>query len=368
MRKVLVVVGTRPNFIKITQLKREASRVKDIDVKIVHTGQHFDDLMSKVFFNQFDLVPDYFLDIERKSANSQIASIMMSLERLMQNVYLPDILVVVGDVNSTLAAALTANKLGVKLAHLESGLRSLDRSMPEEINRILTDELSDLYFVTEQSGIDNLVTAGVNPGRIKFVGNTMIDSLVAYRNEIEDSPLPVGVDPLKKIVLMTVHRPATVDNQEGLMNVLSLIETLSKDYQVVFPIHPRTKSNLASWGLDSWLKRIDGLFLVEPLDYFGFQKLISSSRFVITDSGGIQEETTFLGIPCLTIRPNTERPVTVQLGTNTLVPFDLEHINALIRTIEVGTYKSGKVPPLWDGKSTERIIKELVSYFSEALP
>jgi UDP-N-acetylglucosamine 2-epimerase (non-hydrolysing) len=356
-KKILVVIGTRPNFIKVTQLKKCAVKYSNLEVKIVHTGQHFDEKMANVFFEQFNLKPDFFLDIPQASANTQMAEIMLRLEKFITNIFLPDLMIVVGDVNSTLAAALTANKLNIKIAHLESGLRSNDKTMPEEINRILTDHITDTFFVTEPSGVENLLNEGYEKDSIKYVGNTMIDTLVAYKTDIESSKI---VDELalndKEFVLMTMHRPATVDSKDGLLKLTQLLTEITKKYKVVFPIHPRTLKKLEGFDLKHIFDENKNIILTEPLDYFAFQKLIAKSKFILTDSGGIQEESTFLQVPCLTLRPNTERPVTVTEGTNTLVPFELDKIILLIDEIENGTYKKGKIPAFWDGKTTERIM------------
>lgn len=358
-RKILIVVGTRPNFIKVTQFKRVAKRYPNLDIKIVHTGQHYDAKMADVFFEQFDLLPDYFLEIEGATANTQMAEIMLRLEKTIKT-YLPDLVMVVGDVNSTFSAALTANKMNVKIAHLESGLRSFDRTMPEEINRLLTDEISDIFFVTEMSGIENLITEGKSKKNIYFVGNTMIDTMVAFEEKIEKSTIQdqLGVQS-GQFVLMTIHRPATVDAKDELEKLLHLLEIVSVKYKVVFPVHPRTIANLKKFDLHTRFIAIGNLILTEPLDYFSFQKLIADCTFILTDSGGIQEESTFKGKPCLTLRPNTERPSTVAIGTNTLLPFDINRISNEIARIENGTYKHGDIPPLWDGKATERIMEVL---------
>jgi UDP-N-acetylglucosamine 2-epimerase (non-hydrolysing) len=357
---ILIVIGTRPNFIKVTQFKKLASNYSSIDLKIVHTGQHYDDKMADVFFKQFNLIPDYFLNISQGSPNSQIAEIMQKLEQLILNDYKPDLLIVVGDVNSTLAATITANKMEIKLAHIESGLRSFDETMPEEHNRIITDKLSNLFFVTEQSGYDNLIQEGVTSDKIVFVGNTMIDTMVAFEKDIDSSNV-LNQYALSKndFVLMTMHRPATVDNYEELHKLYTLIEDLTIKYKVFFPIHPRTLKRIEEFGLKDKFLTNPKIILAEPLDYFGFQKLVKECKFIITDSGGIQEESTFLGKPCLTLRPNTERPVTVTEGTNTLVPFEVDIIKNFVSQIESGIYKKGKVPKLWDGKSTERILNYL---------
>ncbi len=357
MKKILVVVGTRPNFIKVTQFPAEIKKHPRLNCKIVHTGQHFDRNMSDVFFEQFRLQPDIFLNVEAGSPISQMADIMKALEKIV-NEYKPDLMIVPGDVNSTLAGALTANKMNLPLAHLESGLRSSDRSMPEEFNRVLTDDLSDYFFLTEQSGYDHLISEGKNKDRIYFVGNTMIDTLVAYSNDIDNSSIlqKLELTP-KKYLLMTMHRPGTVDSLEGLNKLNTLIKNITSKYNLVFPAHPRTVNNLEKFGLLNELKQNKKLILSEPLDYFSFQKLVKNSLMIITDSGGIQEESTFLGVPCLTLRPNTERPVTVTLGTNELIPFDEKLIESRIESVENGTYKKGVVPPMWDGKATERILK-----------
>lgn len=357
MKKILVVVGTRPNFIKVTQFPTEIKKQPGLDCKIVHTGQHFDRNMSDVFFEQFRLQPDIFLNVEAGSPVSQMADIMKALEKTVIE-YKPDLMIVPGDVNSTLAGALVANKMNLPLAHLESGLRSSDRSMPEEFNRVLTDDMSDYFFVTEQSGYDHLISEGKNKDRIYFVGNTMIDTLVAYSNDIDNSTIlkKLELTP-KKYLLMTMHRPGTVDSLDGLTKLNTLIKNITGKYNLVFPAHPRTIHNLEKFGLLNELKQNKKLILSEPLDYFSFQKLVKDSLMVITDSGGIQEESTFLGVPCLTLRPNTERPVTVTLGTNELIPFDEKLIESRIESVENGRYKKGIVPPMWDGKATERILK-----------
>lgn len=357
MKKILIVVGTRPNFIKVTQFKRVAENFPDIEVKVVHTGQHYDSKMADVFFEQFQLIPDFFLNIKPATANSQMAEIMISLEKLMTDTYTPDLLLVVGDVNSTFAAALTANKMGIKLAHVESGLRSEDRTMPEEINRLLTDEITDFFFVTEQSGLDNLAAEGKPSEKVHLVGNTMIDTLVAFDDKVQQSDIMQKLNLSNKgFALMTMHRPATVDNEAGLKKLIELINSITAKQQLVFPIHPRTVNRLEQFGLYKELTGNDALILTDPLDYFAFQKLIFESSMVITDSGGIQEETTFRQVPCLTLRPNTERPSTIEIGSNTIAEFEIASLDKLITAIHDGTYKKGQVPPLWDGKATDRIL------------
>lgn len=359
MKKILIVVGTRPNYIKVTQFKRVAAQhfAGQFDIKIVHTGQHFDKSMADVFFQQLDIWPDYFLNISQASPNTQMGEIMVRLEKVLTEEFQPDIVLVPGDVNSTLAAALTAYKLGITLGHLESGLRSFDRTMPEEVNRILVDEISDFYFVTEQSGIDNLVKEGKANKKIHLVGNTMIDTLVAFKDEIASKNMLASHDLIKDdFILVTIHRPATVDNKKGLEGLLSLLEEMPKDSTIVFPIHPRTLNNIKTFELETEFNNLKHLKLLAPQDYFSFQNLIHNCKMVLTDSGGIQEETTFKQKPCLTLRPNTERPSTLTIGSNTLLNFDKEEILSKINSIQTGTYKEGYIPPLWDGKATQRVL------------
>jgi UDP-N-acetylglucosamine 2-epimerase (non-hydrolysing) len=356
MKRVLIIVGTRPNFIKVTQFKKIAQDYNDVELKIVHTGQHFDKNMSEVFFTQFGLNPDYFLNIGEGSPNTQMAKIMLGLEELIRDEFRPDLLIVPGDVNSTFAAALTANKMGIKIAHLESGLRSFDRDMPEEINRILTDEIADHYFITEQSGVDNLKKEMKN-GKLHLVGNTMIDTLVAYEDKIESCEVLREMNLINsKYVLMTIHRPSNVDSLEGLGKLFDLIRSLTEKYKVVFPIHPRTTARMKEYNIAEKFDALDNLQLSGPMGYFEFQKLIKHAAFILTDSGGIQEESTYRRVPCLTLRANTERPSTVDIGTNTLVNFDVEELLKYIGKIEDQSYKMGEVPPLWDGNTTQRIL------------
>ncbi|MCB9233626.1 MAG: UDP-N-acetylglucosamine 2-epimerase (non-hydrolyzing) [Bacteroidia bacterium] len=359
--KILIVVGTRPNFIKVTQFAREFGRFPgEFDFRILHTGQHYDDKMSTVFFQQFGLEPDFFLEIPPGSPNSQTAEIMLRLEKVVNESFRPDLMIVPGDVNSTLAASLAAHKLGIPLAHLESGLRSFDRTMPEEINRILTDEVADWYFITEQSGLNHLRREGKEEKRLLMMGNTMIDTMVAFEKEISASQICTELGVSKgNFALMTMHRPATVDDPEEMEKLMEVIRAITAQMHLVFPVHPRTLKQAEKFGLGAELHQMNHLVLTEPLSYFDFQKLVADCAFGITDSGGIQEETTFRQIPCLTLRPNTERPITVTLGTNTLLPMDppliLNHIDQILK----GTYKKGEIPPLWDGKATQRIVEWL---------
>jgi len=361
--KILIVTGTRPNFVKVTQFKNAAAEFDNLQVEIVHTGQHYDKNMADVFFSQFGMLPDYFLNIPSGSPVSQMAEIMMRLEELVLRVQ-PRLIMVVGDVNSTLAGALVANKMGIELAHLESGLRSLDRTMPEEVNRLLTDEITDYFFVTEQSGLNHLASEGKPDEKIHFVGNTMIDTLVAFQPQIASNEILTQLNLLPDAyVLMTIHRPATVDVPEKLIELIELMEWVSESSQIVFPSHPRTLKNLHKFGLFERINRIPGLHLTEPLGYFAFQKLIANCRLILTDSGGIQEESTFLIKPCLTLRPNTERPSTTLIGSNELIGDDWSVVRTLVNRIQSNEYKNSSVPPLWDGRATWRVLQVLSEKF-----
>lgn len=355
MKKVLIVVGTRPNIVKVTRFRDVAAGRRGLEVRLVHTGQHFSANMADVFFTQFGLTPDRCLGIAPASPTQQIADIMVGLEKVIEEER-PDLVMVVGDVNSTLAAAIAANKKGVRIGHLESGLRSFDRSMPEEHNRVVVDLLADAHFITESSGVENLTREGRAADSLHFVGNTMIDTLVAFDPQVQAAPIleDLGL-PARGHVLMTMHRPATVDSPERLAELLDLAEDVCRTNPIVFPIHPRTAKNLATFGLEDRVAAIKGLRLTEPLDYFAFQKLVATAAFILTDSGGIQEESTFRRVPCLTLRPNTERPVTITLGTNELISSDISAVHEAIGRIRSGQFKTGSIPPLWDGHATERI-------------
>ena len=357
-KRIVIIVGTRPNFIKITQFEKEFAKYKgEFDYKLVHTGQHYDKNMSALFFEQLQLKkPDITLNIKGKSPSDQIGTIIIKLSELFAE-WQPDLAVVVGDVNSTLAAAIAANKAGIRMAHLESGLRSFDREMPEEINRLLTDLITDEFFITEQSGLDNLSKELTRKAGLHFVGNTMIDTLVAFDKDIQADNILEEIKVRKdSYALMTMHRPRNVDTKESLLKIIEIINKITKKSQLVFPIHPRTKKSLEKHGLFQQVENNSAVILTKPLGYLAFQKLIADSKYVITDSGGIQEETTYRQVPCLTLRPNTERPSTITIGSNELVPFDPVVIGEKIQAIHEGTYKKGKIPPLWDGKATRRIV------------
>ena len=359
--KVLNVVGARPNFMKVAPLHRAMLASGSIESRIIHTGQHYDERMSDIFFRQLEMPePDVYLGVGSGSHAQQSARVMTAFEEVLLDEQ-PDLVVVVGDVNSTLACALVAVKVHIPVAHVEAGLRSGDRSMPEEINRIVTDSIADLLFVTEQSGIDNLQKEGVPAEKTHFVGNVMIDSLVHFREKAARSGVlsKLGLEGTP-YTLMTMHRPATVDRPEGLRAMLETIERLASEMQVVFPIHPRTRARLEDFGLEDRLQGIADLTLTPPVGYLEFLRLMEAATVVVTDSGGIQEETTFLGVPCITLRATTERPVTIELGTNRLMDLDPEAIHEEARRLVDSGCPDAKIPPLWDGRAAERIVEVVV--------
>lgn len=360
--KILNIVGARPNFMKIAPLIRAMnSKNNDVNHMLVHTGQHYDRSMSATFFGQLGIPePDINLEIGSGSHAQQTAKIMLSFEKVIMD-HNPDLIVVVGDVNSTIACALVASKLGVRIAHVEAGLRSFDRNMPEEINRILTDAISDLLYTTEQSGNDNLKNEGIVEEKICFAGNVMIDNLVYC---LKDLPADLPYDGLraKEYALVTLHRPSNVDNPEILKNILRTFQQIAKKLKLVLPLHPRTRKNIQAFHLEHELRPIaDSGIVTGPIGYLEMLKLVKESRMVITDSGGIQEETTYLGVPCLTMRENTERPVTIDLGTNLLVGCDMEKLLNVSEQVIMNSFKKGSIPPLWDGKASERIVKHILA-------
>ncbi len=365
---VWIVVGTRPNFVKVTRFKAVARELfSSLDIKIVHTGQHYDASMSGVFFEQFGLFPDRFLEVGPGLPVAQIAETMVKLAELFEEVH-PNLVMVVGDVNSTLAAAVAANKCGIPVAHLESGLRSGDRTMPEEHNRMVADDLAELHFVTEDSGLHNLRSEGKSERGIAFVGNTMIDTLAAFSEEI-DASIVLREHDLKpgEYAVVTIHRPSNVDSREGLETLVEVLRMVAGKVQVVFAAHPRTKARMEEFGMMEAFRSIPRLTIVAAQGYFDFQKLVKESRFVLTDSGGIQEETTYLQKPCLTLRPNTERPITITQGTNTLLEFDVAAIEVVVDEVLKGDYKEGMVPALWDGKATERVLRRVEEFFERGV-
>jgi UDP-N-acetylglucosamine 2-epimerase (non-hydrolysing) len=360
--KILSVVGARPNFMKIAPFAHAIRKRHGIEHILVHTGQHYDHQMSLSFFEELDIPrPDVNLAVGSGSHAQQTAEIMKRFEPVLLK-YKPDILVVVGDVNSTIACSLVAAKLSIPIAHIEAGLRSFDRSMPEEINRILTDRIADVFFTTCPEANTYLRMEGVPANRVFFVGNVMIDTLRHNLKRAQGSRIlsRLNLDE-KGYALVTLHRPSNVDNKSNLTNILKAIGTLQKEIPVVFPIHPRTQHNLKGFGLTSAVHQMAGLHLVEPLGYLDFLCLMNQAKMVITDSGGIQEETTVLRIPCLTVRENTERPITISEGTNVLVGVNPKKILQEARKVLQGRQSKGRIPKYWDGNASERILNRLVA-------
>jgi UDP-N-acetylglucosamine 2-epimerase (non-hydrolysing) len=358
--RIVNVVGARPNLMKIAPLMDAYADAPGIEALLVHTGQHYDANMSDLFFRELGIPePHLNLGVGSGSHAVQTAEIMRSFEPVVLE-RRPDAVVVVGDVNSTIACGLVAVKLGIRLVHVEAGLRSFDRDMPEEINRVLTDAISDLLFCTEQSGVDNLRREGIATDKIHLVGNVMIDTLLRHRKRAEGSRAleTLGLAPGGYAVL-TLHRPSNVDDPTVLAKLLDVLEAVVADQPLVFPVHPRTRQKLAQFGLMPRIEAQPDLRLVDPLGYLDFLQLMARARVVLTDSGGIQEETTILGVPCLTLRENTERPATVEMGTNRLVGQQPERILAAYRDVMAGRVGRAQIPPLWDGRAAQRIVAVL---------
>ena len=373
--RIASMVGARPNFMKIAPIVHEIQRTPGIEHRLVHSGQHYDQQMSESFFDELHIPkPDVNLEVGSGSHAFQTAEVMKRFEAVVLE-WKPDVVIVVGDVNSTLAAALVASKLGVAVAHVEAGLRSFDMGMPEEINRKLTDAISDLLFVTEQSGIQNLRKEGVAEDKIFFVGNVMIDCLVehrkiAARSEVlrrlglqKDGSAPLAYG------LLTLHRPSNVDDPEILRDILSTIATVSEKMPVFFPVHPRSLERIRQFGLGRYLTEEKattprrGIVPLAPQGYLDFLCLMDHARLILTDSGGIQEESTILGVPCLTLRENTERPVTVEQGTNQIVGRDPSKILAAAERVLGAERRAVRAPELWDGHTAERMVKVLLEKF-----
>ncbi len=360
-----LVAGTRPNFMKIAPVRR-ALVARKIPVRLIHTGQHFDAGMSDVFFRDLGMpAPDVNLGCGGGSHAEQTASVLVAMERELL-VHRPEAIVVVGDVTSTLSAGLAAAKLGVPVVHVEAGLRSRDWTMPEEINRILTDQLSDLLLVPSDDGRENLIAEGIPAERIAFVGNVMIDSLHHALERRTDVLERLGLQP-GGYCAVTMHRPANVDSRESFQATLAVLRALGSRIPTVFPVHPRTAARAEAFGLAEELRAVPGLVQTGPVGYDDFVTLMGSSKFVATDSGGIQEETTALQIPCLTLRGGTERPITVSLGTNTIVGLDVAKILAEVDAILAGRAKRGSLPEGWDGHAGERVA-EAIARLLEGTP
>ena len=366
MKNFVCVVGARPNFMKMAPLLRALEAHKDAHATLVHTGQHYDSQLSDVFFQELGMKkPEIHLEVGSGKHGAQTARILEKMEEVLERGAADgrpyDRLVVVGDVNSTMAATLAAAKLGIPVAHVEAGLRSFDRTMPEEINRIVTDSLSDLLLVSEPAGVENLKKEGHDDRHVRLVGNIMIDTL---RSQLEAAK-QLGV--LQRLGLeagrygvVTLHRPSNVDQPETLCALIDVLIDISLDMKLVFPVHPRTKGRLEKFGLLAKMAAAPGIVEQPPLGYMEFLALTSQARVIVTDSGGLQEESTALGIPCLTMRENTERPITVDVGTSTLIGSDAELLRQCLGQVLDGTYKTGRCPELWDGRAAERIAGELV--------
>jgi UDP-N-acetylglucosamine 2-epimerase (non-hydrolysing) len=363
MLKVLNIVGARPNFMKIAPIYAEMKR-RDLEFlpMIVHTGQHYDAAMSDSFFVDLGMPkPDVHLNVGSASHAVQTAKIMMEFEPIVLG-QKPDWVLVVGDVNSTIACTLVASKLGIKVAHVEAGLRSGDRTMPEEINRILTDSISDLLLTPSPDGNENLKKEGIPDEKVKLVGNVMIDSLLRNLKISESSIIREELN-LKEneYAVLTLHRPSNVDDKETFSGLLEALLEISEKLPIIFPAHPRTRGKIEEFGFSDKVKN-SNIKLIEPLGYLDFMRLYSGSKLVLTDSGGLQEETTALGIPCLTLRENTERPITIEMGTNILVGTNPEKIKENAFEILANKSKTNaKIPPLWDGKTAERICNALLA-------
>lgn len=359
--KIINVVGARPNFMKIAPLTANMSNHPQLEAILLHTGQHYEESMSKFFFDDLAMPePDVYLRVGSANHGEQMGKIMIAFEKVVLNEK-PNLVVVVGDVNSTIACAMVAVKQGVRVAHVEAGLRSFDRTMPEEINRLLTDQISDFLFVTEKSGEENLLKEGIDNKKIHFVGNVMIDTLLKHLERARVSNI---LDKLHlqpgEYAALTLHRPSNVDTPEKFLEILKALSEIQKHIVVVFPLHPRTRGRLRQFGFEKKIQELSRLVVINPLGYSGFLKLMSEAKFVLTDSGGIQEETTVLGVPCLTLRENTERPVTVTEGTNRLVGSNAERIFEESMKILAGDVKNSRRPELWDGQAAKRIIEVLL--------
>ena len=364
MHTIHLIAAARPNFMKIAPLYHALNRDSEFSLVIIHTGQHYDINMSDVFFQDLDMpAPDIHLGVGSGTHAQMTAQVMTAYEEVLDT-HKPDLIIVVGDVNSTMAVTLTASKLGIPVAHLEAGLRSYDRSMPEEINRVVTDALADILWTPSPDADENLLREGVDSARIRRVGNIMIDSLEMLRQGIEKESVyqEIGLD-RQGYGVVTIHRPSNVDDPFVLEEVCAVLGRLASRMPLVFPVHPRTSKNLRRHGLLEDLSSKPGLKLIEPLSYIRFMSLIFNCGVAITDSGGIQEETSYMGIPCLTLRPNTERPVTITQGTNRLC--SLQNVEKGLDDILSGNFTKPASPPeLWDGRTAARVIHSIRDYLN----
>jgi len=358
--KIACIAGARPNFMKIAPILSAIKKYPKLDPILVHTGQHYDYEMSQVFFDELDIPkPDVYLGVGSGSHAVQTAKIMIAFEETV-NQYRPDIVLVVGDVNSTLACAIVSAKLWIPVAHVEAGIRSFDRTMPEEINRILTDVISDFMFTPTEMANENLKKEGIPDEKIFLVGDVMIDTLLKYKEKAKSTQVLQRMGLSKgSYALMTLHRPSNVDIKENLIKILSAIEAVQHRIKIVLSLHPRTKARLKEFGLEDRVAKMDNLIITDPLGYLEFMGLMIDAKFILTDSGGMQTESTVLNIPCLTLRENTERPETINYGTNTLVGNDTECIIQESLKILDGKGKSGTYPSIWDGHTSDRIAEIL---------
>lgn len=363
--KILNVVGARPNFMKMAPIIEAMNRhPESIEHILVHTGQHYDEKMSKAFFDDLGMPkPDIDLNVGSGSHAEQTARIIVAFEKvcLAQK---PDLVIVVGDVNSTMACTITAKKLGIRVAHVEAGLRSRDMSMPEEINRLCTDVLCDYLFTTDRFANENLKAEGVPTEKIFFVGNVMIDTLLKHKVLAEGLPLigKWGLEP-RKFAVLTLHRPSNVDNPETLKGILEALAEIAQEIPIIFPIHPRTRKRVEQFGLSHFFtigQEVKGFWPTDPIGYLEFLHINLNAKMVLTDSGGLQEETTVLGVPCITMRHNTERPITCTEGTNMLIGSDPQRIREAAKAVLSGEVKGSRVPEKWDGRAAERIVEVLL--------
>ncbi len=356
-RKIILVAGARPNFMKIAPVWQELKKYPEhFEPLVVHTGQHYDANMSDNIFRDLELPePDIYLGVGSGTHAEQTAGVMVSFEKICVDVS-QDLTVVVGDINSTMACAISSAKSNIPIAHIEAGLRSWDRTMPEEINRLITDSISDILLTPSADADENLLREGHPSEHIRRVGNIMIDSLISVQPKAlkADTCKHMGIMP-DSYGLITLHRPSNVDSEESLREIVTTLSKFAESTEIIFPVHPRTRKNLNNYGLLEILEKSKGVRLLEPLGYLDFMNLLMNTKFVLTDSGGIQEETTYLGIPCLTLRLNTERPITITEGTNEIV--SLDNLESRITEVCNGNWKKGKVPDLWDGMTASRIVK-----------
>lgn len=367
MRRFAMVAGARPNFMKIAPILKQLDSRGDIQTTLIHTGQHYDKNLSDVFFDELGIrKPDISLGVGSGSHAQQTADVMIAVEKVLQQANESamsfDLVIVVGDVNSTMAAAIAAKKVHVAVAHVEAGLRSNDRSMPEEINRLVTDSISDYLLCSEPAGVENLRSEGQPVEKIHLVGNVMIDTLLT---QVKRAKAQLTLSSLELVAgqygVVTLHRPSNVDDEQTLSSLLNVLRDVSTRMPLVFPIHPRTKARIDSFGLGGILGGAENVKLLEPQGYLDFLCLTSQARVIVTDSGGLQEESTALGVPCLTMRSNTERPVTCDEGTGTLIGNSSDQLRQNLESVLSGTYKHGTCPALWDGKAAQRIVSVLTS-------